>query len=141
MRQKIIFLFLAFFIFLLPGRATAQKVELDFKSYYNFPGIGVAMDNHDFKPAFMMAGWHMTMLKKGKLNFLGFGVSYNWVHNSNVPRNNNWDESIAFTVPLSLQIGKGKNDDTVYLTVSYAYNTNDSVRGHSLLTGFSIGSQ
>src|SRR3989338_1064391 len=142
MRQILMVLSFALCLFFLPSMVAAQNVQLVPKVYFDFPGIGVVVPNNSsIEPSIMMSGWHITFLKKGKINFLGLGMSYNWINTPNITGKRGFEESAALSVPVSLQLGNINNDGTVYLTVSYNYSFKDSVRGHGLFIDFSVGSR
>lgn len=139
MHQKTRFLFLFIFIFLLPSLSLAQKTELNPKIYYNFPSIGFAGFGDNFKQALMVSGAHVTFLEKGRVNFLGFGVSYNWVKSPRYLRKGDLIETPALTIPVSFRLGKKEKNNSSYLTISGAYNVETLVRGYGLFVGVSVG--
>ncbi len=128
------------FIFLLPSLSFAQKTELYPRVYYSFPSVGFAGFGDNFKQALMVSGVHITIFERGRINFLGFGVSYNWIKNPRYLRKGDFKESTALTIPFSVRLGKKENDAPTYLTISCAYNMETAVRGYGLFAGFSVGS-
>jgi len=86
----------------------------------------------------MVSGVHITIFERGRINFLGFGVSYNWIKNPRYLRKGDFKESTALTIPFSVRLGKKENDAPTYLTISCAYNMETAVRGYGLFAGFSV---
>lgn len=141
MRQNIKFLLIIIFIFLLPSPSSAQKTELYPRVYYSFPSVGFAGFGDNFKQALMVSGVHVTIFERGRVNFLGFGVSYNWIKNPRYLRRGDFKESTALTIPFSFRLDKKENDSPIYLTLSGVYNMETSVRGYGFFAGFSVGNR
>lgn len=141
MYQKIKLLLIFAFIFLLPSLSSAQKTELYPRFYYNFPGVGFAGFDNNLKQALMISGVHVTFLEKGRINFLGFGVAYNWIKSPRYLRKGDLIETPALTIPVSFRLGKKENDNPSYLTISGVYNTEALVRGYGFFAGISVGSR